>query len=285
MARRKNGLPDVLQEVFLFFPWWVGPPAVLAVLVGGKVIGAALASGDSPFLLAAGSLVTSLSPFASILVAFIWSVALVQKGYRRWLLSSRAGIQSIRELSWRDFELLVGEALRRDGYTVEELGGRGPDGGIDLIARRPGEKMIVQCKHWRSWDVGVRIVREVFGVMTAESATSAMIVTTGRFSRAALAFAEGKPLRLLDGDALAAFVASVRSPPTSGGSGTEEALRAVESLAAAPPPTGPPNSLPPCPRCGATMVVRTARKGANTGEQFLGCSNFPRCKGTRELPK
>ena len=37
-----------------------------------------------------------------------------------------------------------------------------------------------------------------------------------------------------------------------------------------------------CPRCGEKMVTRTAQKGTNAGEQFLGCSKFPKCRGTRK---
>lgn len=35
---------------------------------------------------------------------------------------------------------------------------------------------------------------------------------------------------------------------------------------------------PPCPRCGGTMVLRTARKGVNQGNPFWGCSHFPTCR-------
>jgi len=35
-----------------------------------------------------------------------------------------------------------------------------------------------------------------------------------------------------------------------------------------------------CPRCTATMVERSNRQ---SGEKFLGCSRFPKCKGTREI--
>lgn len=34
-----------------------------------------------------------------------------------------------------------------------------------------------------------------------------------------------------------------------------------------------------CPRCGAPMVKRIAAKGKNTGKEFWGCSNFPKCRG------
>jgi four helix bundle suffix protein len=42
-------------------------------------------------------------------------------------------------------------------------------------------------------------------------------------------------------------------------------------------------ALPACPLCGQAMVVRTARKGEHAGSQFLGCSGYPECKGTRKL--
>jgi restriction system protein len=42
-------------------------------------------------------------------------------------------------------------------------------------------------------------------------------------------------------------------------------------------------ALPACPLCGKAMVVRTARKGEHAGSQFLGCSGYPECKGTRKL--
>jgi len=33
-----------------------------------------------------------------------------------------------------------------------------------------------------------------------------------------------------------------------------------------------------CPKCGASLVLRTAKKGNNVGEQFYGCSGFPKCR-------
>lgn len=33
-----------------------------------------------------------------------------------------------------------------------------------------------------------------------------------------------------------------------------------------------------CPRCGSALVLRTAKKGENAGNQFYGCSNFPKCR-------
>ena len=33
-----------------------------------------------------------------------------------------------------------------------------------------------------------------------------------------------------------------------------------------------------CPRCGSELVLRTAKRGNNAGNQFYGCSNFPKCR-------
>ena len=41
------------------------------------------------------------------------------------------------------------------------------------------------------------------------------------------------------------------------------------------------NSAKTCPRCGGDLVKRAAKKGPNAGSEFLGCSNYPKCKFTR----
>lgn len=37
-----------------------------------------------------------------------------------------------------------------------------------------------------------------------------------------------------------------------------------------------------CPRCGSSLVLRTAKKGKNVGKDFFGCSNYPKCRYTRQ---
>jgi ssDNA-binding Zn-finger/Zn-ribbon topoisomerase 1 len=39
--------------------------------------------------------------------------------------------------------------------------------------------------------------------------------------------------------------------------------------------------VPDCPTCGSPMVLRTARRGRNTGNEFWGCSAYPNCRATR----
>lgn len=43
--------------------------------------------------------------------------------------------------------------------------------------------------------------------------------------------------------------------------------------------------VPVCPRCGAPMILRTATKGVNAGNEFYGCSMFPKCRGIINIQK
>lgn len=57
-------------------------------------------------------------------------------------------------------------------------------------------------------------------------------------------------------------------------------LREPMAMIAAPIAPAPEQVPEPmCPKCGSKMVLRTASKGANAGNQFWGCSSFPKCRG------
>lgn len=38
------------------------------------------------------------------------------------------------------------------------------------------------------------------------------------------------------------------------------------------------DTAPTCPKCGGSMLLRTAKSGANAGGQFWGCANYPKCR-------
>lgn len=73
-------------------------------------------------------------------------------------------------------------------------------------------------------------------------------------------------------------------------------LSAVSSAAKAVTPvttTKPAHTLgkpavtkPACPKCGAPMVLRTAKRGSNRGNQFWGCSKYfaTKCRGSLPYP-
>ena len=65
----------------------------------------------------------------------------------------------------------------------------------------------------------------------------------------------------------------------------ETAVQALEETAAAGSDLSEEAALeaPRCPVCGGLLVVRMAKKGANAGNSFYGCSNFPKCRYTKNI--
>src|SRR5438270_12256939 len=123
--------------------------------------------------------------------------------------------QFVRRLAWtywRDLEAVVGEAYRREGYSVLPRGGPQPDGGVDLELRRGDERLIVQCKHWLNRKVPVQKVREMLGVVVAEGATGGVFVATTGFTVEARRSAVGQPLTLIDGPAFSRLAQTVQQP-------------------------------------------------------------------------
>ncbi|MGH8465128.1 MAG: restriction endonuclease [Pseudomonas sp.] len=215
----------------------------------------------------------ALEPLAWLLLAMCWMGALlsyVGARHRRALLDTRTTLESLAAPGWRQFEILVGEAFRRQGYAIEETGLGGPDGGIDLILRRQGQRVLVQCKQWRRRKVGVSVVREMAGLLGHHQADAVKIVCIGTFTRDAEAFAKGKPITLVGGEELLAMIENARSARTADGTTTPRVEPVRASLVDAPRAAS-------CIRCGSPMTQRTNRR---TGELFLGCSQFPRCRGT-----
>jgi hypothetical protein len=175
-----------------------------------------------------------------------WVAARVQESRRRNLLEWTT---DLRRLDAREFEWLVGEMCRREGWAVEETGSHGrPDAGVDLVLRRGRERVLVQCKRWRSWQVGVEDVRSFAGTLTREGvpSQSGVLVTLSDFTEQARL--EGKKLgmTLLDGVDLYSRVDKVRRPE-------------------------------PCPTCKAPMLLDRSMRG-----WWFRCAQ-PGCGGKRDL--
>jgi restriction endonuclease Mrr len=93
---------------------------------------------------------------------------LVDAPDRKHRLESAKAIEDLHKLNWLQFEQLVADAYRRQGFKVVHRGGQG-DGGIDLIVTSPaGTRHPVQCKQWRTWKVGGPRMREFVGALQAE---------------------------------------------------------------------------------------------------------------------
>ncbi len=279
--RKTSPLEDMLDLVSLL-PWWAG----VAISVVGYVL---LHRMAEPVLVTAvqpvqvGSIITQtvFASFASIgqyLVPLIGLTGAAMSYFRRTqrtaLVTDVAQAQSANALdgmSWREFEVLVGEAYRLQGYCVTETGGGGADGGIDLVLTKGSEKFLVQCKQWKAYKVGVDVVRELYGVMAAKGATGGFVVTSGRFTGDAKEFAEGRNMQLVDGPKLFAMIKLAKQSLTASAKQLSEKPQTKTAIE------------PTCPQCVSSMVKRTAHKGGNVGGEFWGCSKFPTCRGVRQL--
>ena len=272
--REKQGWPKVLIGLAARLPWWLSLAlAGLAYLglhhVAQKPIGALQPGQMGSFFLSAAT--HGLALAGQYLLPLFFGVGALLSAFQRGKAARLYAVAASRPggldgMSWQDFEILVGEYFRRQGYGVTDNGGGGADGGVDVVLQGDDGIHLVQCKHWRALRVGVQPVRELYGVMAAYGAAGGFVVTSGEFTEDAQRFADGLTLTLING---ATLLRGIRAQAGSG-----------------PVATAPADlSTPDCPVCGADMVLRQARSGANAGKQFWGCSRYAqdRCRGTREV--
>ena len=175
-----------------------------------------------------------------------WLAVQVQARDRRHLVEWTT---DLRLLTPSEFEWVVGEVFRREGWEVRETGRQdAPDGGIDLELTRDGQRMIVQCKRWTYKLVGVDEIRQFAGTLTREGlpGSAGTFVTLWDFGEQAREEAETIGITLLDGRDLYARIEKVRRAE-------------------------------PCPICQAPMVLDRSPHGW----WFRSVANG--CQGKRDL--
>lgn len=249
MPRKNPSFADLLLQA----PWWV---SIVTAAITYFVMGHLLPSTETDNLII-NMVFKALAVPAPLFTLFILLIApfsFFNSRRKARQLDSQKSIEIIRQLHWRNFEELVAEAYRRQGYRVAE-GGFGADGGIDLELRKNKEWVLVQCKQWKAQKVSVSVVREMFGVLAASNASKVIVISSGHFTQQAIDFAAGKSIVLLSGKDLLSLVYDVQMKPQ------------IE-----------PEKQISCPRCGSELVERQAKRGNKAGNIFLGCASFPTCR-------
>lgn len=101
--------------------------------------------------------------------------------------------ERLKTIDRRTFEQLIAFLFEGFGYEVE-LTQQTRDGGRDIIAVKKVElstKYLIECKRPDPGNVvGVRPVRELYGVKSDEGASKAVLATTTHFSKDAKVFME-----------------------------------------------------------------------------------------------
>ena len=251
MPRKNTSFADLLFQA----PWWV---SVIAAAITYVVMGHLLPSveTDNQLINMIFKALAIPAPYFAIFILFIAPFSFFNARRKAKQLDAQKSIETIRQLHWRNFEKLVAEAYRRQGYRVTE-GSFGADGGIDLELRKGEGLILVQCKQWKAQKVGVSVVREMFGVLTASNADKVIVICSGKFTQQAIDFASDKPIELITGNELLSLVKDAQAEPI---------IAPVQQAS--------------CPRCGSELVERQAKRGTNAGNTFLGCSSFPKCRYT-----
>jgi restriction system protein len=167
-------------------------------------------------------------------------------------------------LEWKRFELLCAGYFETLGFK-SKVAREGADGGVDIHLYANGSStpsIVVQCKAWKTYKVGIKPIRELLGVMTAAQVSEGIFVTTGSYTAEARECAAANHIDLIDGEDLLRKIAASRP----------EDHAALLKLA-----TAGDFTTPTCPSCGIKMVERVAQK---TGDKFWGCTRFPACRLT-----
>jgi len=162
----------------------------------------------------------------------------------------------------RAFEIAVGELFRDLCYdvTVTQYSG---DGGVDIRMEKDGETTLIQCKAERT-KVSRGVLKAIVEVGEARLADHVACASTTGFADRAKRFAADYVIDLYGPEELAELGARAK----------EKMDDCIGNLVIEP------MNAPPCPDCGQIMVQR--RPGHNV-QPFWGCSDYPRCEGTRPV--
>jgi restriction system protein len=166
-------------------------------------------------------------------------------------------VERLHSIDWFQFEKIVATTYRKLGYSVTAKGGANPDGGIDLVLTKDGVTTAVQCKQWKTWDVGLKAIREFLGALTDAGMQKGIFVTLRGYTGDAKALAEKHGIEILNETKLAGMLeaTNARFDPE-----TLDLLNDTRKF---------------CPKCGREMVLKTATKGKGAGQEFWACPGYP----------
>jgi restriction system protein len=241
----------------------IGPlPLTAALLIAGAIyagLGLALPlliRAPAPLLIGCNVIGAALGWTATLAWLFPWAEARL----RRMLIEQTT---SLRSLSAAEFELLIGELFRREGWNVEETGRHGqPDGNVDIRIRRGDRQLLVQCKRWDSRQLGVDEVRKLAGALLREKrpGSDGVLVTSSNFTPSAIAEAAETGITLVGGHDLLRRLEDA---------GATELLASADQI----------KNACPCPKRAAPMILAHSPHG-----WWIHCpSYYVGCKGKRDL--
>ena len=179
----KRSLFSILSE----FPWWLS--ALVAVLLFGIV----------------QLVFPPLAPFVALPFIAVAAYFAYRQLRGKSPVDAAERLAALRAMPWENFSLVISEAYRRQGYTVEPSA----SAAFDFTLRKNGRITLVQCRCWKVNQVGAGPLRELDEAIARHDAFNGVCITAGGFSANARAYAAGKPITLLSDAALAELVGTL----------------------------------------------------------------------------
>lgn len=122
----------------------------------------------------------------------------------------------VREMRRANFDLLVAEGFRVQGFSVTEVGRADAPEQPDLVLAKGGKKFCVQCRHWQDTAIGAAAVQELERAMAPRSADGGFLVTAGGVTAEAAALASARKIQLIHGPKLLAMLEKAKETITTG---------------------------------------------------------------------
>ena len=110
----------------------------------------------------------------------------------------------LMHLEWRRVEELCCAYFEELGFKTGLTHDRA-DGAVDISLYAAGADtacMLVHCKAWDAYPIGIKPVRELRGAMTSANVAEGVMVAAGRFTPEAAGFAAKEHIQLIDGATL-----------------------------------------------------------------------------------
>ncbi len=148
-----------------------------------------------------------------LLAGLAVAIGIAVTAWRLWRHRSAVAAPSFAGLRERQFESAVAEAFRAQGYEpIKVARGEPMARAGELVLRRDRMSYLVDCRHRHAGKVGVDAVQSLQRAMAARGAAGGFMLTGGRFSREAIAFAASCNIRLVDGPALREMLGRSKPP-------------------------------------------------------------------------
>lgn len=189
---------------------------------------------------------------------------LYQKYKERKLLKqmAKAGIHDIDKMDGLQFETYLKALFKELGYKSDVTQGSG-DFGADLIMKNDRKKVVVQAKRFNYKNkVSIGAIQEIYSAIPYYKADQGIVITNSYYTDSARKLAKACKVRLLDRKDLIYFINQVN--PSFDARQVKESVEPEQRK---------------CPNCSGKLMQRMS----NTGNTFMGCTNFPRCQYTENV--